>query len=163
VAVPHGNAFTLPPTSADGLLQICHVLEESVLISLSRASLYSQLTPLLRGMVFVGQAALCGTFWTGVVIGGTGCDISPMNAARPTMDPVTGSVYQRRALSCRRFCESKKSGPKGPTEAIRAANIALADYLFVEAEPVVAGGGGIMFHVSARYFQFEPSCTMTLR
>jgi hypothetical protein len=41
----------------------------------------------------------------------------------------------------------------------------LADYLFVEAEPVVAdaaGGGGIMFHVSARYFQFAPSCTTTL-
>jgi hypothetical protein len=40
-----------------------------------------------------------------------------------------------------------------------------ADYLFVETEPTVAGaagGGGIMFHVSARYFQFAPSCTMTL-
>ena len=61
------------------------------------------------------------------------------------------------------FANPKEVGPKGPTEAIRAANIALADYLFVEAEPVVAGGGGIMFHVSARYFQFEPSCTMTLR
>jgi hypothetical protein len=39
----------------------------------------------------------------------------------------------------------------------------LADYLFVAVEPVVAGGGGIMFHVSARYFQFAPSCTMTLK
>ena len=41
----------------------------------------------------------------------------------------------------------------------------LADYLFVVTEPTVAdaaGGGGIMFHVSARYFQFAPSCTMTL-
>jgi hypothetical protein len=40
-----------------------------------------------------------------------------------------------------------------------------ADYLFLETEPVVAdsaGGGGIMFHVSARYFQFAPSCTTTL-
>jgi hypothetical protein len=42
-----------------------------------------------------------------------------------------------------------------------------ADYLFVEPEPVVAdvaatAGGGIMFHVSARYFQFAPSCTTTL-
>ena len=39
-------------------------------------------------------------------------------------------------------------------------------YLFVEAEPTVAdaaGGGGIMFHVSARYFQSAPSCTTTLR
>ena len=38
----------------------------------------------------------------------------------------------------------------------------LANYLVVAAEPVVTGGGGIMFHVSARYFQFAPSCTMTL-
>jgi hypothetical protein len=38
-----------------------------------------------------------------------------------------------------------------------------ADYLFVETEPVVAdAGGGIIFHVSARYFQFAPSCTTTL-
>jgi hypothetical protein len=33
-------------------------------------------------------------------------------------------------------------------------------YLFVVAD--AAAGGGTMFHVSARYFQFEPSCTMTL-
>lgn len=37
-----------------------------------------------------------------------------------------------------------------------------AVYLFVEPEPLVAdavaaGGGGIMFHVSARYFQSAPS------
>ena len=41
----------------------------------------------------------------------------------------------------------------------------LMDYLFVEAEPTVAdvAGGGIMFHVSARYFQFAPSCTTMLK
>jgi len=33
----------------------------------------------------------------------------------------------------------------------------LANYLVVAAEPVVTGGGGIMFQVSARYFQFVPS------
>jgi hypothetical protein len=41
-----------------------------------------------------------------------------------------------------------------------------ADYLLLELEPVVAeaaaAGGGIMFHVSARYFQSAPSCTTTL-
>ena len=41
-----------------------------------------------------------------------------------------------------------------------------ADYFFVELEPVVAeagaAGGGIWFHVSARYFQSAPSCTTTL-
>jgi hypothetical protein len=37
------------------------------------------------------------------------------------------------------------------------------DYLLLEVEPVTSGGGGIMFHVSARYFQFAPSSTMTLR
>ena len=45
--------------------------------------------------------------------------------------------------------------------------IRTAVYLFVEPEPMVtegvaAGGGGIMFQVSARYFQFAPSCTTTL-
>jgi hypothetical protein len=41
-----------------------------------------------------------------------------------------------------------------------------ADYLLLELEPVVAeaaaAGGGIIFHVSARYFQSAPSCTTTL-
>jgi len=41
-----------------------------------------------------------------------------------------------------------------------------ADYLLLELEPIVAeaaaAGGGIMFHVSARYFQSAPSCTTTL-
>jgi hypothetical protein len=37
------------------------------------------------------------------------------------------------------------------------------NYLLLEVEPVTSGGGGIMFHVSARYFQFAPSSAMTLR
>lgn len=38
-----------------------------------------------------------------------------------------------------------------------------ADYLLVGAAPTVAdaAGGGIMFHVLARYFQSAPSCTIT--
>jgi hypothetical protein len=53
-----------------------------------------------------------------------------------------------------------------PTFFFRRLSIPTQIYLFVEAEPTVAdagGGGGIMFHVSARYFQLAPSCTTTLK
>lgn len=75
---------------------------------------------------------------------------APGSPATSGLDQVQPHGEGPCARGCRAHC------------TVRASIHSTPSYLFVAPEPTVVGGGGIIFHVSARYFQSAPSCTTTL-